>query len=96
MYCWFEIGRYCDHSFLVRINIDHIAAVTDCGINISFRVYDPPKIAIELSAESAVLTAVQIASLHFIPAFRTHHDIFPPILIVAHCTNRIRRLNSPV
>ena len=32
--CRSKKGRYCGHDFLVRFNIDHIAAVTDCSINI--------------------------------------------------------------
>lgn len=51
--CRSKKGRYCGHDFLVRFNIDHIAAVTDCGINISFRMHAPPKIAVGHSAESA-------------------------------------------
>ena len=53
MYCRSEIGRNRNDDFLVRINIDHIAAVADRGINISFRMHDPSKIAVGHSDESA-------------------------------------------
>ena len=33
MYCRFEAGRYCGNDFLVQSNIDHITAVTDCGMS---------------------------------------------------------------
>ena len=54
MYCRSEIGRNRNDDFLVRINIDHIAAVADRGTNISFRMHDPPKIAVGHSAENIV------------------------------------------
>ena len=67
MYCRSKTGRNRNGDFLVWINIGHIAAVTDCGINISFRVHDPLKISVGHSAESAA----------FDPARRKH--FFEPI-----------------
>ena len=72
--CRSEGSRYCGHNFLVRINIDHIAAVTDCGINISFRVHDPPKIAVGHSTESAAFDSAR--RKHFFEPFGGN-DLLP-------------------
>ena len=53
MYCRSEIGRNRNDDFFVGGNIDHIAAVTDRGVNTFLRMNDPPKIAVGHSAESA-------------------------------------------
>ena len=45
-HCRLEIGCHCHNDILFRINIDHIAAVSDGGIDVLFPVYDPPQIPI--------------------------------------------------
>ena len=42
MYCWLKTGRNRSRGLPSGINIDHIAAVADSGINIFFRMHDPP------------------------------------------------------
>lgn len=80
MYCRSKMGRNCNYSLLLRINIDHITTVSDCCINVFLRMYAPPKIAVRFSPES---TAFDYARRkHFTKPFRRNDPLSVPYAVL--------------